>query len=172
MIALGWTRSLRSRNFLNDSAIERQQSSMDHIWLSVSTWVIHISFLCGIILCYNTMCSFAVVTAFTQSIFSLYFLTELLCHSSDILQFPQCRASVSSISSWDQRNSLYPEVFSQRCFTTVAEASMSKHRLRSALWKTDWIIHSQPPRQCQQQVSVCLVAVEQHPVTLHLFFLF
>lgn len=66
--------------------------------------------------------------------------------------------------------SLYPEVFSQRCFTTKAEASMSKHRLWSAWWKTDWIIHNQPPRQCQQQVSVCLVAAEQHPVTLHLFF--
>lgn len=44
---------------------------------------------------------------------------------------------MSSISSWDQRNTLYPEVFSSRCFTTTAAASMSKHRLRSALWKTD-----------------------------------
>lgn len=105
------------------------------------------------------------------SMFSLHFLTELLCHCFDKLPFPPCGAGTSSISTWDQRNSLYPEVFSQRCFATAAETSMSKHRLRSALWKTDWIIHRQPPRQSQQLVSVCLVAAEQHPVTLHLFFL-
>lgn len=92
---------------------------------------------------------FCCCDAIPKSIISLYFLKELLCHRSDKLQFPQWGAGASSISSWDQRNSLYPKVFSQRCFTTAAEASVSKHRLRSALWKTDWIIHSQPPRQCQ-----------------------
>lgn len=127
--------------------------------------------------CCNTMCSFAIMsslnTPFLLSIFS-FFSTfwQLLWQSSDKLQFPQQGAGVSSISPWDQSYTLYPEVFSLRCFTRAAEKSMSKHRLRSALWRTDWIIHSQPPRQCQQRVSVCLVAAEQHPVTLHLFLWF
>ncbi|TNN87644.1 hypothetical protein EYF80_001991 [Liparis tanakae] len=52
----------------------------------------------------------------------------LLCHSSDSQsEDPECALSASGI-----RGTLYPEVFSRKGFTTVAEVSVSKHRLRSA----------------------------------------
>ena len=46
------------------------------------------------------------MTLFRPTMSPFCFLTELLCHSFDKLQFPQCGDGPSSISPWDQRNSL------------------------------------------------------------------
>lgn len=118
--------------------------------------VIHLSFLRGSVFCYNTMCSFSHHDAIPS--INLFFFSV----------WQRCCVTASSISLWDQRNSLslYPEDFSQRCFTTAAEASVSKHRLPSALWRADWIIHSHPPRQYRQRVSVCLVWWPQSNILL------
>lgn len=103
-----------------------------------------------------------------STVFSFYFLTAVVSQFWQIA-VPTARSRCVLYQFLGSEKCFYPEVFSQRCFTTAAEASMSKHRLPSALWKNDCIIHSQPPRQCQLQVSLCLVAAEQHPVSLHLF---
>lgn len=105
---------------------------------------------------------------FLSSIFALWFLTVLLCHSSEKLQFPPQEAGMSSISPWDQSNSLLPWGSN-----SVGDVSQLQHRracpntsLQSCLRKTGEIIHNQPPRQNQ---SVLWKAVEQHPVTFQLF---
>lgn len=90
----------------------------------------------------HTMCSFAAMTPFFQSIFSFYFLTELLRHSSDKWQFPQQGAGVSSISPWDQRNSL-PWGFLLEMFHN---RSRSEHVQTQAAVRfvENWLDYSQP----------------------------
>lgn len=88
-------------------------------------------------------------------------LTRRFQHFLDEALFPQSGAGLPPIRTWHQWNSLSPDVFPHRCFTTVTGESMSKHRLRG----DDCVIHSQPARQSHRLVSRCLVAAEQLPLT-------
>lgn len=88
---------------------------------------------------------FGIMTSFPQSIFSFYFLTELLRHGVDELQLPQWGDGMSSISPWDQRNSLYPEVFSLGDVSQLQQKwACPNTGCCSAWWKT--LSDCLPPR--------------------------
>lgn len=132
-------------------------------------FVIHVSFLRGSILCYNTMCSFAVMTLSFQSIFSLLVVRAVVPQLWQIA-VPTARSRCILYQSLGSEELSLPSGFLSEMFHNRSRSKHVQTQAAVRVVETSWIIHSQPPRQYQQRVSVCLVAAEQHPVTLQLFF--
>lgn len=125
-------------------------------------------FLCGTAFYYNTSVLFAVMMELISiNLFFLLFdsccvttLTNCSSHSEE----PVCPLSVPGIREMSLPWGFLPEMF-HNC-------SRSKHAQTQAVRfveKRLYYSQSATTSSCQLQVSLCLVAAEQHPVTLHLF---